>query len=112
MNLYGFVGNDGVGWIDVLGNSWWDTTVEVPCPQGQTKDPKCVCDAIDDHNRRMVAAGVSAGGMVAGGCFGGPAGVIVGLIAGISSVGVVGLDSYDTMIEEINNCPCVCLKRL
>ena len=68
VNLFGFVENNAIGYIDYLGG-------EICCPDGAdpVKDPSCVADCkqtylIDCYNAARVAAAAS-GGFVAGGAF-------------------------------------------
>jgi RHS repeat-associated protein len=49
VNLYGFVGNDGVVYVDFLG----DITLRNNCPENKIKDPAGVQKCLDDFNEQL-----------------------------------------------------------
>ncbi len=114
LNLYGFVGNDGLRRFDVLGLE--------ECEDGKVKDPECLDNAFNDYKKGIDDAnsGVAqrAVGWGTGGAIAGSSGGLVG--AGLGFAGGAGASLYNDSTgdlygsadnkfdEDQDNCPCIC----
>jgi RHS repeat-associated protein len=74
VNVYGFVGNNGINTLDILG--LYEGGGDGACEPGKVKDKKCLDDCFEDYKKKNKsvlsgigsrAAGWAAGGATAGG---------------------------------------------